>query len=201
MQERSAVLKQFPAVGRRTACGHPCGPCGEGLFKDVACVWHGGRVARGGAWGLGARVMAGGPPSSALRTGFDRLRANGFGGARVRWGGGMRWAGTPRATQASGIPAFAGKTVGGRARDGVGGGGPPHRAPALGSRFRGNDGGGVAQGERIWVARLRWGVGDAMRDGDAPRRAPALGSRFRGNDGGGGWGCGGGVGVGWLGFG
>ena len=168
MQERSAVLKQFPAVGRRTACGHPCGPCGEGLFKDVACVWHGGRVARGGAWGLGARVMAGGN------------------------------AGTPRAAHLW-IPAFAGTTVGvgggGSGRTDLGsaratgwgnalGGDAPRHAPALGSRFRGNDGGGVAQGERIWgracdgVGGVRWGRGTA------PRRAPALGSRFRGNDGG-----------------
>ena len=55
------------------------------------------------------------------------------------------------------------------------------------------------QGERVWEARVRWGVGDAMGDGDAPRRAPALGSRESGNDDGG---CGGmrwreGFGSGW----
>ena len=38
-----------------------------------------------------------------------------------------------------------------------------------------------AQGERIWEARVRWGVGDAMGDGDAPRRAP-LDSCLRRND-------------------
>ena len=62
---------------------------------------------------------------------------------------------------------------------------PPRRAPALDSRFGGNDDGGVragrrcwwrwalrqAQGERIWEARVRWGVGDAMGDG-TPRAAP-----------------------------
>ena len=29
-----------------------------------------------------------------------------------------------------------------------------------------------AQGERIWEARLRWGVGDAMADGETPRASP-----------------------------
>ena len=50
------------------------------------------------------------PPSSALRTGFDRLRANGFG--RRAFGGewGMRWGTeTPRASPLW-IPAFAGMT-------------------------------------------------------------------------------------------
>ena len=69
------------------------------------------------------------------------------------------------------------------------------RAPALGSRFRENDDGGVrcgggcwwrealrqAQGERNCEARVRRGVGDAMGDGDAPRRAP-LDSCLRRND-------------------
>ena len=111
-----------------------------------------------------------------LRTGFDRLRANGFGRGACGGVWGMRWGTeTPRA-----------------------------RAP-LDSCLRRNDArGGVregrevvcvgvgalrqAQGERIWEARVRWGVGDAMGDGDAPRRAPALGSRESGNDD---WGCGG----------
>ena len=43
------------------------------------CVFHGERVAGVLAWALGARVRVGGPPSCALRTGFDRLRANGGG--------------------------------------------------------------------------------------------------------------------------
>ena len=37
------------------------------------------------------------------------------------------------------------------------------------------------QGERVWEARVRWGVGDAIGDGDAPRRAP-LDSCLRRND-------------------
>ena len=46
----------------------------EGLASRVS--W--GRVAGVLAWARGARVRVGGPPSCALRTGFDRLRANGF---------------------------------------------------------------------------------------------------------------------------
>ena len=100
---------------------------------------------------------------------------------------------------------------------GCDGGTAPRRAPALGSRFRGNDGGGgggsalgggvggpsTGSGANgVWEAR--WG---GAMGGDAPRRAPALGSRFRGNDGIGGRelrvllgvGGGGAVGVGgWL---
>ena len=167
-------------------------------------------------------VDGGGPPSSALRTGFDRLRANGFG--RRAFGGewGMRWGGRRPARRPSGflpsqecrvrgrvmrgllvvvgpfdrlrangfgkrsfggewgmrwrmemprasplwIPAFAGMTRAGEGDAGVAGGGGPLRQ---------------AQGERIWEARLRWGVGDAMADGGAPRFAP-LDSCLRRND-------------------
>ena len=58
------------------------------------CDFHGERVAGVLAWALGARVRVGGPPSCALRTGFDRLRANGR--APRLW-----------------VPASAGMTMGG----------------------------------------------------------------------------------------
>ena len=143
---------------------------------------------------------------------FDRLRANGFWKPRVRWGvgdamgdrgaprrapalgsresgnddggcGGMRW----RGWLVSGWgPALAGGRFSNRPYDrggahegggdagAAGGGGAPFVCPQ--DRLR------QAQGERIWEARVPWGVGDAMGDGVAPRRAPALGSRFHGND-------------------
>ena len=133
---------------------------------------------------------------------FDRLRANGFWKPRVRWGvgdamgdrgaprrapalgsresgnddggcGGMRW----RGWLVSGWgPALAGGRFSNRPYDrggahegggdagAAGGGGAPFVCPQ--DRLR------RAQGERIWEARVRWGVGDAMGDGDAPRRAP-----------------------------
>ena len=81
----------------------------------------------------------------------------------------------------------------------------PPRAPALDSRFRGNDDGGVGARARGFVSG--WGMhrpaplpwipafagttmgelarGVRVRVGDAPPRAPALDSRFRGNDDGG----------------
>ena len=49
------------------------------LVEGLACVFHGERVAEVLAWARGARVRVGVPPSCALRTGFDRLRANGGG--------------------------------------------------------------------------------------------------------------------------
>ena len=57
---------------------------------------------------------------------------------------------------------------------------PRAAAPALGSRFRGNDEGGRGNdgGVGVGMARERW----SDERGTAPRRAPALGSRFRGND-------------------
>ena len=122
--------------------------------------------------GVGARVgkcwrcWGGGPPSSALRTGFDRLRANELGVRALRRGVG----------------------------DAMGDGDAPRRAP-LDTGFRRYDDGGVcgsasaggvgvrgplrqAQGERSRGAALRRGVGDAMGDGDDPRPAP-LDTGFR----------------------
>ena len=99
------------------------------------------------------------PPSSALRTGFDKLRANGFGKRACGGEWGVRWGTeTPRAAPLW-IPAFAGMTRAegpstGSGRTDLGG------APSVGS-------------------------GGAMGDEDAPRRAP-LDTGFRRYDGGGG---------------
>ena len=82
------------------------------------------------------------PPSSALRTGFDRGERTRE--ARLRWGVGVRW----------GTDAPRGALLVA----------PPFECPQ--DRLR------QAQGERIREARVRWGVGDAMGDGDAPRLAP-----------------------------
>ena len=225
MQEHSAVLKQFPAVGRRTACGHRCGPCGRGAVRGgcVRVAWGEGSAGRG----VGAR----GPCHGGGMRGRPAPRTSGYRLSPVRrwgWVGGAvgvgSWGrGRPLAAYLW-VPAFAGMTrvgcagmtggwlrangFGGRACDGVGGcdGGDAPRPAPLDSCLRRNDG-GVAQGERIWGARVRWGVGvGALRRGlrangcdgmwggrgTAPRRAP-LGSRLRGNDGG----AGTTVGVGW----
>ena len=100
----------------------------------------------GGCWWWG-------PPSSALRTGFDRLRANGAGSARAVGSGGC---------------------------DG-GDGDAPRRAPALGSRFRENDDGGV-RGRRVLMVSEGWG---SRCDGTgASRNAPTTrcgGARGRGS--------------------
>ena len=150
--------------------------------------------------GVGARGSCqGGAPSSALRTGFDRLRANGFGrGAGggewgMRWGdgdaprrapalgsresgnddggcGGMRW----REGFGSGWgPALAGGRFANRPYDRGGaheGGGDAGAAGGGGAPFEcPQDRLRQAQGERIWEGRGRWGVGDAM----GGRRRPA----------------------------
>ena len=192
----------------------------------------------GGRGDAGA-AQGGGPPSSALRTGFGRLRTNGFGKRACGGEWGMRWGTeTPCASPLPWVPARAGTTMGGvvrcvGARGWCQGGSPLSRAggsrtaPTTGvgrTRVRvcagAASGGGAlrqAQGERIWEARVRWGVGDAMGGrrrpaprapldtgfrrydarggvregrevGTSPRRAPALGSRESGNDDGG---CGG----------
>ena len=80
-----------PALGSRES-GNDDGGCGgmrwrEGLVSGWGPALAGGRFSnrpydRGGAHEGGGDAGAaggGGPPSSALRTGFDRLRANGLG--------------------------------------------------------------------------------------------------------------------------
>ena len=106
-----------PALGSRES-GNDDGGCGgmrwrEGLVSGWGPALAGGRFSnrpydRGGAHEGGGDAGAaggGGPPSCALRTGFDRLRANGFGKRACGGEWGMRW-GTET---------------------------PPRRAPALGS--------------------------------------------------------------------
>ena len=113
-----------PALGSRES-GNDDGGCGgmrwrEGLVSGWGPALAGGRFSnrpydRGGAHEGGGDAGAaggGGPPSCALRTGFDRLRANGFGKRACGGEWGMRW-GTET---------------------------PPRRAP-LDSRFHGNDDG------------------------------------------------------------
>ena len=82
---------------------------------------------------------------------------------------------------------------------GIGDGDGPAPRPALGSRFRENDGGGSGGTRGGWWGRAaarrtsgyrlspvrRWRVWEVREAETAPRRAPALGSRFRENDGGG----------------
>ena len=68
-------------------------------------------------WGCGGRrvlLVSGGPPSSAHRTGFDRLRANGVGRRACGGDWGMRWWGTEthRAAPRPWVPAFARTTIG-----------------------------------------------------------------------------------------
>ena len=111
-------------------------------------LFHGGRVAGASALARGARVRVGEPALAGGRFAnrpydrggaesgecagapfvcpqdrpFDRLRANGFGKSRVRWGVG----------------------------DAMGDGDAPRCAPALGSRIHGNDDGVVGVGEGWW---------------------------------------------------
>ena len=165
----------------------------------------GGRFAnrpydRGGAYEGGGDAGAGGgggPPSSALRTGFDRLRANGFG----RWEWGMRWGTeTPRAARPALGSRESGNDEGGcggmRWREGLVSGWGPALA---GGRFAnrpydrsGRTRAGVMRGllvvrggpfDRVkangfgkracggeW--RMRWGPGD--RGCPAPRPCPGF---------------------------
>ncbi len=61
---------------------------------------------------------------------------------------------------------------------------PPRRAPALGSRFRENDGGGVRTREYCW-----WRRGSRSRGTGASRSAPTMRLRSLGCDGCLEWGC------------
>ncbi len=101
--------RRAPALGSRES-GNDDGGCGgmrwrEGLVSGWGPALAGGRFAnrpydRGGAHeGVGDAGAAGGrPPSSALRTGSNRLRANGFGRGACGGVWGMRWGTeTPRA--------------------------------------------------------------------------------------------------------
>ena len=93
--------------------------CREGFGSGWGAALAGERFSnrlydRGGAHEGGGDAGAGGggrPPSSALRTGFDRLRASGFGRGACGGVWGMRWGtgvGVPRPLW---VPAFAGMTV------------------------------------------------------------------------------------------
>ena len=117
-------------------------------------------------------------PSSALRTGFDRLRANGFGRGACGGVWGMRWgAETPRAAPLPWVPVFTGTTMGGvRAGKRWWWWRAPFVCPQ--DRLR------QAQGERTRVACLRRGVGGV--GGGAPLRFWILacaGSRVGGDGG------------------
>ena len=111
--------------------------------------WGGAHEGGGDAGAAGG----GRPPSSALRTGFDRLRANGFGRGACGGVWGMRWgAETPRAAPLPWVPVFTGTTMGGvRAGKRWWWWRAPFVCPQ--DRLR------QAQGERIWEGRVRWGVG------------------------------------------
>ena len=115
-----------PALGSRES-GNDDGGCGgmrwrEGLVSGWGPALAGGRFSnrpydRGGAHEGGGEAGAaggGGPPSCALRTGFDRLRANGFGKRACGGEWGMRWGTeTPRAAPLPWVPVFTGTTMGG----------------------------------------------------------------------------------------
>ena len=154
-----------PALGSRES-GNDDGGCGgmrwrEGLVSGWGPALAGGRFSnrpydRGGAHeGGGDAGAAGGgrPPSSALRTGFDRLRANGFGRGACGGVWGMRWgAETPRAAPLPWVPVFTGTTMGGvRAGKRWWWWRAPFVCPQ--DRLR------QAQGERTREAPLRRGVG------------------------------------------
>ena len=115
----------------------------------------------------------GGGPSSALRTRFDRLRANGLGVRALDGEWGMRWgrrrpAPRPSGYRLSPVRRWGWVRVGKCWR--CWGAGAPFECPQ--DRLR------QAQGERSRGAALRRGVGDAMGDGDDPRPAP-LDTGFR----------------------
>ena len=133
-------------LGRR-ACGGEWGMRWGMETPRAAPLWIPAPVRRWRVCGPARAAGGGGPPSSALRTGFDSLRANGAGSARA---------------------------VGKRGCDGG------RRRPARERHVR--EALRQAQGERIRVARLRWGVGvgDArgVGGGGAPPGAP-LDTGFR----------------------
>ena len=141
------------------------------LVEGLACVFHGERVTGTGALARGARVRVGNAPPRAPAL-DSRFRGNDDGGVSARGscqGGGCtaprpcpgfplsrerRWGswreglvsgwGMHRPAPLPWIPAFAGTTMGALARGvRVRVGDAPPRAPALDSRFRGNDDGGV----------------------------------------------------------
>ena len=139
---------RFAQVAAAFAGSWACGRC--------ACergAWEEGRGGDGvGQWGrvrvfLGCGIRAGDGPAPRPCPGFPLSRERRWGGAVGRAGAG---GGVPP-PGALWIPAFAGTTMAG-----VGssrGGGAPRRAPALGSRFRENDGGrGVRDTRELVVA-------------------------------------------------
>ncbi len=175
MQEHSAVLKQFPAVGRRTACGHPCGPCGRGSVRGgcVRVAWGEGSAGCGvrarGSWQGGGMRGRPAPRTSGYR--LSPVRRWGWVGGAVGVGSWGR--GRPLAAPLPWVPACAGTTGGnglGGARvmgwgDALGGDAP--RPAPLDSCLRRNDGGvgttigGVGDGEGCWwVGALRQAQGE-----------------------------------------
>ena len=82
-----------------------------GRFANRPYDWGVGRTRAGVMRGL---LVVEGPPSCALRTGFDRVRANGFGRGACGGEWGMRCGTeTPRAAPLPWVPARAGTTMGG----------------------------------------------------------------------------------------
>ena len=125
--------------------------------------------------GVGARGSCKGGGCTAPRPcpGFPLSRERRWG----RWREGLvsGW-GMHRPAPLPWIPAFAGTTMGALARGvRVRVGDAPPRAPALDSRFRGNDDGGM----RIWGAGLPWRCGEWGREGrpeDGPFESLRAGS-------------------------
>ena len=112
-----------------------------------------------GALARGVRVRVGDAPPRAPAL-DSRFRGNDDGGVSAR--GSCQGVGMHRPAPLPWIPAFAGTTMGELARGvRVRVGDAPPRAPALDSRFRGNDDGGM----RIWEARLPWRCGEWGREG------------------------------------
>ena len=179
----------------RCACARGAWGQGSGGMGDRARGWCQGAgevdSAGGGAGHAGAGG-GGGPPSCALRTGFDRLRANGEGSKRACDVG---WWGRAAARRTSGyrlspVRRWRVWEVGEAET-------APHRAPALDTGFRRYDGGGSAG--RAWAGGCG-GPFDRLRaNGIAHRPAPVgsgtvsgSGQAFLGIDG---WGCAGHAGL------
>ena len=127
----------------------------------------------GGAGRRGVLVAVG-PPSSALRTGFDRLRANGVGERACEMGSGDAWGTeTPPAAPLPWIPAFAGRTMGVCGSAKAAGGGVRSRC--------GGTGGSRTAPTRFGESGIRRGFGWGCA---APRPCPGFPRSREGR-----WGC------------